>query len=248
MTVLVTGGCGLLGEAFVRALAERGDTVIATDVDDEEGGEIASAFDGDRVTYRHCDVTQPDALDEVLADARARHGAVDTVVHAAYPRTEAWGTPFEELEADEVAENLRLQLGSAIMVSQRAVAHFREQGGGHLVHVGSIQGLAAPKFRHYEGLDMTSPLEYTAIKTGLLGVVRYLAKYLSDTGIRVNSISPGGIEDGQPEAFLERYRADCTSKGMLDPEDVTGALLFLLSDRSARINGHNLVVDDGWSL
>ncbi|MEF8817936.1 MAG: oxidoreductase [Salinibacter sp.] len=248
MTVLVTGGCGLLGDAFVRALAERGDTVIAADVDDEEGRELAAAFDGDRVTYRHCDVTDPAALDEVLADARTRHGAVDAVVHAAYPRTSSWGTPFEDLEADEVAENLRLQLGSAIMVSQRAVAHFREQDGGHLVHVGSIQGVAAPKFRHYEGTDMTSPLEYTAIKTGLLGVVRYLAKYLSGTGIRVNCISPGGIEDGQPEAFLERYRADCTSKGMLDPDDVTGTLLFLLSDRSAHINGQNLVVDDGWSL
>ena len=248
MTVLVTGGCGLLGEAFVRALAERGDDVIAVDVDDDAGTELASNFEDDRVTYRHCDVTRPEALDEVLEDARARHGTVDAVVHAAYPRTSTWGTPFEALDPDEVAENLRLQLGSAIMVSQRAVAHFREQGGGHLVHVGSIQGIAAPKFRHYEGTDMTSPLEYTAIKTGLLGVVRYLAKYLSGTGIRVNGISPGGIEDGQPEAFLERYEEDCTSKGMLDPEDVTGALLFLLSEQSEYVNGQNLVVDDGWSL
>lgn len=248
MTVLVTGGCGLLGEAFVRALAERGDDVIAVDVDDDAGTELASNFEDDRVTYRHCDVTRPEALDEVLEDARARHGTVDAVVHAAYPRTSTWGTPFENLNAEEVAENLRLQLGGAIMVSQRAVAHFREQGGGHLVHVGSIQGLAAPKFRHYEGTDMTSPLEYTAIKTGLLGVVRYLAKYLSGTGIRVNGISPGGIEDGQPEAFLERYEEDCTSKGMLDPEDVTGALLFLLSEQSEYVNGQNLVVDDGWSL
>ncbi|WP_263831226.1 oxidoreductase [Salinibacter sp.] len=248
MTVLVTGGCGLLGEAFVRALAERGDDVVAVDVDDDAGTELASDFEDGRVTYRHCDVTRPEALDEVLDGAKSRYGAVDAVVHSAYPRTSTWGAPFEELSAEEVAENLRLQLGGAIMVSQRAVAHFREQGGGHLVHIGSIQGLAAPKFRHYEGTDMTSPLEYTAIKTGLLGVVRYLAKYLSGTGIRVNCISPGGIKDGQPEAFLERYREDCTSKGMLDPEDVTGALLFLLSGRSAHVNGQNLVVDDGWSL
>ena len=248
MTVLVTGGCGLLGEAFVRALAERGDYVIAVDVDDEAGVELAGDFEDGRVRYRHCDVTRPEAFDEVLETVRARHGAVDAVVHAAYPRTSTWGTPFEDLDAEEVAENLRLQLGGAIMVSQRAVPHFREQGGGHLVHVGSIQGLAAPKFRHYEGTDMTSPIEYTAIKTGLIGVVRYLAKYLSGTGIRVNCISPGGLEDGQPEAFLERYQEDCTSKGMLDPEDVTGALLFLLSDQSEYINGQNLVVDDGWSL
>lgn len=248
MTVLVTGGCGLLGEAFVRALAKRGDDVIAVDVDDEAGAALADSGSGGRVTYRHCDVTHSEALDEVLEDARNRHDTVDAVVHSAYPRTPTWGTPFEALDEEEVAENLRLQLGSAIMVSQRAVKHFREQGRGHLVHLGSIQGVAAPKFRHYEGTDMTSPVEYTAIKSGIIGVVRYLAKYLSGTGIRVNCISPGGIADDQPEAFLERYKSDCTSKGMLDPEDVTGALLFLLSNESKYVNGQNLVVDDGWSL
>lgn len=124
-------------------------------------------------------------------------GGLDAVVHSAYPHTKSWGTPFEELDEDEVAENLRLQLGGAIMVSQRAANHLRKEGGGHLVHVGSIQGIAAPKFEHYEGTDMTSPVEYTAVKHGIVGLTKYLAKYLSGTGIRVNCISPGGIENGQ---------------------------------------------------
>jgi NAD(P)-dependent dehydrogenase (short-subunit alcohol dehydrogenase family) len=134
------------------------------------------------------------------------------------------------------------------MVSQQAANHLRKEGGGHLVHVGSIQGIAAPKFEHYEGTDMTSPVEYTAVKHGVVGLTKYLAKYLSGTGIRVNCISPGGIENGQPEQFLSRYREDCTSKGMLAPEDLTGALRFLLSDQSTYVNGQNIIVDDGWSL
>jgi NAD(P)-dependent dehydrogenase (short-subunit alcohol dehydrogenase family) len=246
MVVVVTGGCGLIGKAFVQSLAKRGDQVVAFDIDDETGERLAEK--NDRVSYRHFDVTDADALDQELEAVRNQHGGLDAVVHSAYPRTESWGTPFEELDENEVADNLRLQLGSAIMVSQRAVTHLREEGGGHLVHVGSIQGIAAPKFDHYEGTEMTSPVEYTAVKHGVVGLTKYLAKYLSGTGIRVNCISPGGIENGQPEQFLDRYQNDCTSKGMLDPEGVTGALRFLLSDDSKYINGQNIVVDDGWSL
>lgn len=247
MTVVVTGGCGLIGEAFVRALADREDNVIAVDVDDETGEQLEHA-EGRAISYRHCDVTDSQAFDRVLREVRSIYGSIEAVVHTAYPRTSSWGTPFEELEEEDVAENLRLQLGSAIMVSQKAVQHFREQDGGHLVHVSSIQGVAAPKFRHYEGTEMTSPIEYTAIKHGVVGLTQYLAKYLSGTGIRVNCISPGGVEDGQPESFQKRYREDCTGEGLLAPDDVAGPLLFLLSDRSRRMNGQNLVLDDGWSL
>lgn len=245
MVVVITGGCGLIGKAFVQSLAERGDRAVAFDIDDEVGRRLAET--NDRISYRHCDVTDTEALDQELGAVRTQHGGLDAVVHSAYPRTEGWGTPFEDLGEGEVAENLRLQLGSAIMVSQRAVAHLREEGGGNLVHVGSIQGIAAPKFEHYEGTDMTSPVAYTAVKHGVVGLTKYLAKYLSGTGIRVNCISPGGIENGQPEQFLDRYREDCASKGMLDPEDLTGPLRFLLSDDSTYVNGQNIVVDDGWS-
>ena len=246
MIVVVTGGCGLIGSAFVRALADRGDQVVVLDVDDESGEELAEA--SERVVYRHCDVTDSEDFDRTIRAVRDQHGRLDAVVHSAYPRTASWGTRFENLDEDEVAENLRLQLGSAIMVSQKAVKRFREQGSGHLIHISSIQGIAAPKFRHYEGTDMTSPIEYTAIKHGVVGLTRYLAKYLSGTGIRVNCISPGGVEYDQPESFQRRYQEDCTGKGLLDPEEIARPLLFLLSDRSDRVNGQNLIVDDGWSL
>jgi len=246
MIVVVTGGCGLIGSAFVRALADRGDQVVVLDVDDESGEELVEA--SERVVYRHCDVTDSEDFDRTIRAVRDQHGRLDAVVHSAYPRTASWGTRFEDLDEDEVAENLRLQLGSAIMVSQKAVNRFREQGSGHLIHISSIQGIAAPKFRHYEGTDMTSPIEYTAIKHGVVGLTRYLAKYLSGTGIRVNCISPGGVEYDQPESFQRRYQEDCTGKGLLDPEEIAGPLLFLLSDQSERVNGQNLIVDDGWSL
>ena len=83
---------------------------------------------------------------------------------------------------------------------------------------------------------------------GIIAIMHYLAKYCKRRNIRVNCISPGGILDNQPESFLKKYRSSCTSKGMLDPEDLVGALLYLLSDQSRYVNGHNIIVDDGWSL
>jgi len=248
MTTLVTGGCGLIGEAFVRALAERGDQVIILDINDDAGHNLAKDINPCRVKYYHCDVTRSEELKDLFRFIRSQLGTIDAVVHSAYPRPSSWGTPFEDLCQEDMAKHLILQLGSAITVSQQAIKHFRSQGKGHLIHISSIQGVAAPKFDHYEGTTMTSPIEYTAIKRGVIGITHYLAKYLSGTGIRVNCISPGGIRDGQPPSFLKRYQSDCTSKGMLDPKDLTGALLFLLSKESACINGHNLIVDDGWSL
>jgi len=111
-----------------------------------------------------------------------------------------------------------------------------------------VYGFLAPRFEVYDGTPMTMPVEYAVIKAGVLQLTRYLARYLAGQNIRVNAISPGGIEDGQPAAFQAAYRSFCLNKGMLETRDVCGALLFLLSDLSAFVNGQNLVVDDGFSL
>ena len=95
---------------------------------------------------------------------------------------------------------------------------------------------------------MTSPVEYAAIKAGIISITRWLAKYYANKEIRVNCVSPGGIIDDQPSVFLERYRLSCTNIGMLSSDQVAAAIIFLLSPQSAPINGQNIVVDDGWSL
>lgn len=92
------------------------------------------------------------------------------------------------------------------------------------------------------------PVEYAAIKSALLQLSKYLTSYVSDSLFRSNSVSPGGIFDNQPTAFLEEYKKHCLGKGMLDIDDVTGSIVFLLSDTSKYLNGQNLVVDDGFSL
>ena len=95
---------------------------------------------------------------------------------------------------------------------------------------------------------MHSPIEYSAIKAGVIAITQWLAKFYANQNIRVNCISPGGVYSGQPQCFEDAYRASCTNIGLLNPDHVSGLASFLLSDAAAAINGQNCIVDDGWSL
>jgi len=106
----------------------------------------------------------------------------------------------------------------------------------------------APKFEIYEQTPMTMPVEYAAIKSAVLHLTKYASAYVSDSRFRVNCVSPGGLLDGQPEAFLNAYKNQTNGLGMLAAEDITGTIIFLLSDLSKAITGQNIVVDDGFSL
>ena len=106
----------------------------------------------------------------------------------------------------------------------------------------------APSFDHYKDTKIKSPIEYSAIKSGIISIIKYMAKFSKNKNIRFNAISPGGIYANQPKSFLRRYKKDCINKGMLNPEDLVSAFLFLIDDGSKFINGQNIIVDDGWSL
>ena len=128
------------------------------------------------------------------------------------------------------------------------IKQFKKQGFGNLILISSILGVSTPKFDQYKGTKIKTPIEYSAIKSGIISITKYLAKYLKNKGIRVNCISPGGLKNNQPKKFISKYNANCLSKGLLDPEDLIGALNFLLSRDSKYINGQNIIIDDGWSL
>jgi NAD(P)-dependent dehydrogenase (short-subunit alcohol dehydrogenase family) len=246
--VVVSGAAGTIGSAVCTGVVEAGGLVVASDIDDAAGERLVTELGDSFSTFVRADVTSPEDLDRLVHVALRRFGRMDSAVHAAYPASPSWGARFEDLRPEPLALDLFGQLGGAILFSQRMIQQFRAQGHGNLIHLSSIQGIASPKFDHYVGTEMTSPVEYTAIKAGIVALTRWLAKYHKDMNIRVNCVSPGGIRADQPESFIARYRSACTNKGMLDPSDVASTVLFLLSDGSSSINGQNIVVDDGWSL
>ena len=246
--ILVSGAGGLLGQQIVREIVGQNGCVLATDTDTDKAKSLFQALPSEQIQFVLMDITDAESVDQAIASGVKQFGVVDACVNAAYPHTTKWGTTFENLEMKDLQENLKLQLGGAIILSQRMMKYFVARGHGNFIHLSSIMGVVTPKFENYEGTQMTSPIEYTAIKSGVISITSWLAKYYKNKNIRVNCVSPGGILDQQPESFLEKYRNSCTSKGMLDPTDVAGTVLFLLSDQSKYINGQNIVIDDGWSL
>jgi NAD(P)-dependent dehydrogenase (short-subunit alcohol dehydrogenase family) len=249
--VVVAGGAGLLGRSFVRCIAEHGGIAVVADLDTEAAARVAAEAvetNSGRVEAATLDITDKASVSALIAGVRERHGRIDAVVNSAYPRNRNYGRKLEEVTYDDFCENLDLHLGGCFLVAQQFGLYFRSQGRGNIVNLASIYGTMPPRFEVYAGTSMTMPVEYAAIKSAIIQLTRYFAQYFKGDRIRVNCLSPGGIRDEQPEAFLRAYKAYCGAKGMLEPADITGALLFLLSGASQYMTGQNLVVDDGFSL
>jgi NAD(P)-dependent dehydrogenase (short-subunit alcohol dehydrogenase family) len=249
--VVVTGGAGLIGRSFVRGIFDRGWTVILADVDDQASKCVLESIAGNskaQIEAIKVDITSKDSISELIALTRQRYGKIDAVVNNAYPRNKNYGCRLEEVNYEDFCENVNSHLGGYFLVAQQFCNAFKTQGHGNLINMSSIYGSMTPRFELYKGTSMTLPVEYVVIKSAIEHLTRYFAQYFKGSGVRVNSLSPGGILANQPPAFLAAYKAHCASKGMLVADDVVGALVFLLSDESRYITGQNLCVDDGFSL
>jgi len=251
--IVVIGGAGLLGQAFTRAIAAQGGTCIVADIDLARANAAleavaAAGVPADKLSAEEVDITSKASLQALIARLAERHGRIDAVVNNAYPRNKQYGRKLEDVEYADFCENVNLHLGGYFLSTQQFALHFKQQGHGHVVNVSSIYGMVAPRFEIYDNTPMTMPVEYAAIKSALQHLSIYFMRYYKGTELRFNCLVPGGILDRQPEAFLSAYREYSQSKGMLVPDDLTGGLVFLLSDLSRYVNGQNLVVDDGWSV
>lgn len=253
--IVITGGAGRIGSAFSQAIVESNGIAIMADTNNDIAQKtinkiqesLGATVEG-KLFYKEVDIASFESIAKLIDGLKKEFGRVDAVINNAYPRNKNYGKKFFEITHDDFSEFLTLHLGGYFNVSQQFVKFFLGQGYGNIINISSIQGVAAPAFETYEGTDMHSPVEYTVAKHGLIGMTRYMAKMFRKNAIRVNAISPGGILAEQPEKFLEQYKNRCGTKGMLDSTDITGALIYLLSDSSRYMTGQNLVVDDGFGL
>jgi len=246
--VVVTGGAGLLGKTFCQAIADNGGIAFVAEYDIAIAEKLCASLKNDSIVPAQVDITDKASVETLITTISEKYGKIDALVNSAYPRNKNYGKHFFEVTYDDFCENVGMNLGGYFLTSQLFAKYFYEQGFGNIINLASIYGVIAPRFEIYDNTPMTTPVEYAAIKSGLIHLSKYMAKYFKGKNIRVNTISLGGIEDKQPEPFLKAYKEFCLNKGMLNAKDISGTVLYLLSDLSEFVNGQNIVVDDGFTL
>lgn len=256
--VVVTGGAGRIGSEFVKAIVKNEGIAVIADVNEGLASKVMDDIlnksnkdmrnISSKILFHKTNISSDDSIDGIIESLHNKFGKIDALVNNAYPKSKNYGNKFFEVSMSDFNEFLNLHLGGYFNISQKFIKYFLGQGHGNIINISSIQGIGAPAFETYEGTQMHSPVEYTVVKHGLIGMTKYIAKMFKKDNIRVNAISPGGILDNQPQIFLEQYKKRCGMKGMLNATDLTGALIYLLSDSSMYVNGQNIVVDDGFSL
>lgn len=246
--VIVTGGAGLLGRTFCQAIADNGGIAVVAEYDIAIAEKLCTSLENASIVPAQVNITDKNSIKALIATFSEKYGRIDALVNSAYPRNKNYGKHFFDVAYSDFCENVGMNLGGYFLTSQQFAAYFEKQGYGNIINLASIYGVIAPRFEIYDNTPMTMPVEYAAIKSGLIHLTKYMAKYFKGKNIRVNTISLGGIEDKQPDPFLKAYKGFCLNKGMLNAKDISGTVLYLLSDLSEFVNGQNIVVDDGFTL
>ncbi|SIR42309.1 oxidoreductase [Pontibacter lucknowensis] len=238
--VVVTGSNGLLGKKISKACKAQGATVIGADLkfDQSEDQEVFQI---------KMDITSQESVKEAITAIISKFGRIDGWINNAYPRTKDWGLKIEDIPFDSWRMNVDMHLNGYFLCCREVLETMKKQKGGSVINMSSIYGLVGPDFTVYDGTDMTMPAAYAAIKGGINNLSRYLAAAYGPYGIRVNCVSPGGIFDNQPASFVESYGSKVPLRRMGNAEDIMGPIVFLLTDESSYITGHNLLVDGGWT-
>jgi NAD(P)-dependent dehydrogenase (short-subunit alcohol dehydrogenase family) len=243
--VVVTGALGRLGPVWVRALDEAGAEVVGVDVRE---GEL---LDG-RVPVHAADVTDRGALERVRDALPATPaGLVNNAGIDQPPDAAARTFRIEDVPLDDFRSTVDVNLAGTFNATQVFGPGMAGAGRGAIVNIGSLYASIAPDPSFYDHIDadppFLKPAAYGASKAGVLHLTRYFARLWGPSGVRVNALSPGGVAGGQDQAFLAKYTARVPLRRMAEPQDLTGPLVFLISDAASYLTGHELRVDGGFT-
>ena len=249
--IVVTGGGGLLGKAFIKEILICGGTAILTDINISSAkdfiGEMKAEY-SDSFYASNMDITKKNSIVSLIKNVSDKYGSIDCLVNNAYPKNKNYGKHVEDVSYKDFSADLAAHVGGYFLTSQQFGIFFKKNNSGNIINMGSIYGTLPPRFEIYRNTEMTTPIEYVAIKAAIIQMTKYFAQYFKKDKIRVNCLSPGGIKDNQPMSFISAYNSFCSKKGMLNPSDVASTLIFLISDSSSFITGQNIIVDDGFTL
>jgi len=249
--IVMTGAAGILGAAAVARFIEAGARVCALDISDSVLDKLGPAHD--QLMKLPVNVADRNSLLAAHAAVTGRWGIANVLLNNAATKSENFFTPFEDFPLEDWNEVMAVNLTGAMLCSQVFGSPMAQRGSGAVVNTLSIYGIVAPDQRIYEGSQylgrpINTPAIYSASKAGLWGLTKYLASYWGEKGVRVNAVTPGGVFSGQNDTFVRNYSSRVPLGHMASDRDIANAMCFLASDASEYVNGHNLVVDGGWTV
>jgi NAD(P)-dependent dehydrogenase (short-subunit alcohol dehydrogenase family) len=248
--VVVTGGAGLIGSELARHFSDAGASTYIAEVDASLGKKVASkiAKKKNKLRVVEIDISDEKSISQCIEQVLETTDRIDAWVNCAYPKPKDWSANFSGITESAWKESIDSHLSGYFLSSRKVAEQMKLQNMGSIINFASTYGIVGPDWSLYEGTEMTMPAAYSAIKGGVISFTRYLASYYGPFNVRANTISPGGIYNHQDETFVARYAKKTPLKRMGSPRDIAGAALFLASDASAYVTGHNLVVDGGYTI
>lgn len=260
-TIILTGAAGLLGREYAPALAREGAHVVLADLEASGVEAFAAGLvaDGHDVQAAPTDVTDEASVERLVVLAASRTGRIDGLVNNAainpafdQHHRSRHDHAFDNFPMADWHAALAVNLTGPFLCARAVTPLMRAQRGGAIVNVSSTYGLVGPDQRLYASDDATQlsefkPVTYSVTKSAIVGLTQYLATYFAGTGIRVNTLTPGGVFNDQSPAFVHRYEQRTPMGRMADRHEYNAALVFLLSDDSSYMTGGNLVIDGGWT-
>ena len=250
--VIVTGAAGLLGTKYAYGLSQAGADVVLADLNQTKckiiEKKIRKKFATKPMSIK-LDLRNKESILSMTSSILKEYSKIDVLINnAAYqgnPKIRSSG--FENLELDVWNQALDVNLTGVFLCCQSIGKQMIKQKFGNIINIASTYGLVGPDQRIYGKSGQNSAIFYATTKSGILNLTRYLAAYWQGTGIRVNTFSPGGVENNQNPDFIKKYSEKTPLGRMAKKDEYIGSIIFLASDASSYMTGSNLIVDGGWT-
>jgi NAD(P)-dependent dehydrogenase (short-subunit alcohol dehydrogenase family) len=261
---VVTGALGLIGKHHCRALAEAGASVVVCDLNESDCAKFAASLPALSLGIS-ADITNKKSVKDLKDKVISNYGKIDILVNNAalndkFVYDDSFGegplsaleeSKFENYPVEMFRKSLEVNITGMFLCSQVIGTEMANRGYGSIINVASTYGLVAPDQSIYKNekgeQTFYKSAAYPVTKGAVISFTRFLAAYWGKKGVRVNTLSPGGVRDNQEEFFVKNYSARTPLGRMAHPTDYKGALVFLASDASSYMTGANLVVDGGWT-
>lgn len=252
-TAIVTGGAGLLAAEHAIALSSQGANVVLADFNEEKCIAATQALQqqGINVVAKYCNVTIKESWQALVEEVINEYGAIDILINNAgftnQSKSANFDAGFENFPLEDWNAIMNVNLTGTFLGCQVAGKQMLKQGKGSIINFASLYGVVSPNHNIYPGTGISQPVAYSVSKHGVVGLTKYVATLWASKGIRVNAITPGGIFNGHKGLFLERFQQLNPIGRMSDKTELRGAIVYLASDASSHVVGHNLIVDGGWT-